>query len=72
MTLPQALARIKAAKERIGDLKGVHTRWYEGRSEFADEARVISEMESIAYSAWLYLDGVPGRYLSKEDAGERS
>ena len=53
---------IKAAKRRLSDLKGVHTRWYMGL-DTRKECDIIIEMEEIAYSASLYLDGVPGKYL---------
>lgn len=53
--------RIEAARKRLGDLKAVHTKWYNGQIT-GDEA--AAEMESIAYSAMMYLDGVPGPYLA--------
>ncbi len=53
--------RIEAARKRLGDLKAVHTQWYNGQIT-GDEA--AAEMESIAYSAIMYLDGVHGPYLT--------
>ena len=46
--------KIEAARKRLGDLKGVHTRWYAGLDGREDH-EVISEMESIAYSAFSFV-----------------
>jgi hypothetical protein len=60
-TRDELVNRIAAASARLGDLKAVHSRYYDGedRRPLSD---VISEMESIAYSAMMYLEGVPGAY----------
>jgi hypothetical protein len=54
--------RADAAKKRLGDLKAVHSRWYDGKDSRATE-EVVREMEHIAYSVYMYLDGQPGPYL---------
>jgi len=56
--------RIEAAHKRLGDLKAYHTRWAEGREQRGESA-LMNDMESIAYSAGCYLEGIPGNYLPK-------
>lgn len=65
-------ARIAAANQRLRDIKGLHTVWYQKPKyeiEPDEEAKLISEMEQIAFSVHCYLEGTPGRYLAK--AGEK-
>lgn len=56
------LQRIEAAKKRLSDLKALHTQYRDGRSSKNAE-QVIDEMENLAYSTSLYLDGLTGPYL---------
>jgi hypothetical protein len=64
-------ARNKAARLRLGDLKAVHSQWYDGKLAGGDAAR---EMESIACSAHMYLAGINGPLLHEARAAlaERS
>lgn len=57
--------RIEAARKRLGDLKGVHAQWYM-RKDTRPEDEIIRDMENIAYSAILYLNGTPGPYLKEK------
>ena len=55
--------RIEAAKMRLGDLKALHTRFSANGYPGHSANQVIDDMEHIAYSAMMYLDGVQGVYL---------
>jgi hypothetical protein len=65
--LLEAEARIAASKERIGDLKAIHTRWIMGDST-GGASEVIDQMEHAAYSVRCYLDGIDGPNLTKARA----
>lgn len=54
--------RIHAAKERLGDIKAIHTRWYSGQDRRSMD-EIMSEIESLVHSTRCYLDGIPGVYL---------
>lgn len=71
----EALARVEAAKRRLGDLKAVHSRWIDsddGEFQSRAAAGVIEEMEHIAYSVRCYLDGIDGPYLREARAALRA
>lgn len=57
----ESLARVEAAKLRLGDLKALHSNYID-RFDKRPVEQIISEMEGIAYSVRMYLDGVSGLY----------
>lgn len=66
ISLIAANERIAAAKLRLRDLKALHSDWYQKapcETTREEEAKIINDMEAIAYSVDCYLDGVPGPYL---------
>ena len=69
MTDFTAEERITAAKKRLGDLKALHSRYADGRCG-QTPAFVVDEMEQIAYSVLMYLEGVPGAYLPQTKGSE--
>jgi hypothetical protein len=62
-------ARIAAGKQRIGDLKAVHSRYKDG---LYPPQMAVDDMEIIAFSVGCYLDGVPGQYLAKPDGASNA
>lgn len=59
--------RLDAASRRAGDIKGIYTRWSEGR-DTRPFVEIMSEIEHITYSIRCYCDGVPGQYLPRQTA----
>jgi len=57
--------RICAARQRLGDLKAIHSQWYDAPGHAFDPADIIRHLEEAADSAAQYLEGVEG-WLSKQ------
>jgi hypothetical protein len=66
-------ARIKAANQRLGDFKAAHSKWYDNprNTNHQPEHAVICELESIAFSVKMYLEGRSGPYSEAKPAIER-
>lgn len=54
--------RLDAASKRAGDIKGIYTRWADGR-DTRPMHEIMDEIEHITFSIRCYCDGVSGQYL---------
>lgn len=68
VTRPNAFeleARIMAAKKRLGDIKAIHTEWYDmpAGEGLLYANRNMASIEHLTYSAVMYLEGEDGPYL---------